>query len=141
MPNLMTNIYIGYVEEIIYKDGVPTLELRIRIPTIHGEKPSTGLKKSELPIAKPLVTPGVSFNSEQLIEELKETNKVYVLFESGDHEQPVYFGVKGNTSLYKIPSFASSLARQNLTFSQDSDPEIDNEIIEGDIWFDTFIEE
>jgi len=136
MANLMTNIYIGYVEEIMYKNGKPTLELRIRVPSIHGADESKGIKKSQLPIAKPIITPGTSFNDVQLVEELQAINKVYVMFESGDNQKPVYFGVKGNEDLYTIPSFSSTCARANVTFVQTTDPTIENDVIDGDLWFD-----
>lgn len=141
MPNLMTNIYIGYIEEIIYKNGLPTLELRVRVPSIHGDKESTGLKKEQLPIAKPILTPGVSFNRLQLIEELGSINKVYVMFESGDHEKPVYFGVKGNNDLYTVPSVESAEGIGNITFAQNTDPALTQQVINGALWFDTLINE
>jgi hypothetical protein len=139
MTNLMTNIYIGYVEEIMYKNGRPTLELRVRVPSMHGANDGSGLKRSELPIAKPIITPGVGFNETQLVEELQAINKVYVMFESGNHENLVYFGVKGNESLYTIPSFSSTCARSSVTFAQVEDPTLNNEVFDGDLWFDTSV--
>lgn len=147
MPNLMTNIFIGYVEEIIYKDDRPTLELRVRIPSIHGTNSRDGLKKQDLPIAKPIFMPGASYKTAALEQALQNINKVFVIFESGDQQKPVYFGVKGNEDLYEIPSDQTisggddssgpSITRENRTFAQDTDPSQTTTVINGDLWFDT----
>lgn len=100
MSNLMSTVYIAYVVEIIYKDGAPTLDMRVRVPSIHGAK----VPSSQLPIAKPMVIPGSEFNAETLVSMMSKLNKVYVIFESGDYNKPVYFGVKGNGDLYDLPT-------------------------------------
>lgn len=143
MSNLMTNIFIGYVEEIIYKDDRPTLELRVRIPTIHGTNSSTGLKKEDLPIAKPIFMPGSRYNTGALESALQSVNKVFVMFESGDQQKPVYFGVKGNEDLYEIPSDQTQVGstRENKTFAQADDPSLTNTVINGDLWFEIIEEE
>ena len=103
----MTKIYIGYVEEVIYDNEIPTMELRVRIPTLHGLSEKSGLKTEELPIASPMFTPGIRCNKQRFEEALQSINKVYVIFEAGDENKPVYFGLKGNSELYDIP-FESS---------------------------------
>ena len=105
--NKMTAIYIGYVTEIIYKNDLPTMELRVRVPSIHGVSSATGLVDEDLPIAKPLFIPGITYNKELFEEALQSLNKVYVIFEAGDDNLPVYLGLKGNSDLYDIP-FESS---------------------------------
>lgn len=140
MSNLMTKIYIGYVEEIIYKDGKPTLELRVRIPSIHGTNSSNGLKAKDLPIAKPIFTPGLVYSTDALIESLQKINKVFIFFESGSLQNPIYFGVKGNEELYTVPSDIATGKQGNITFAQVEDPTISNNVSEGDLWFDTSTE-
>jgi len=140
MPNLMTNIFIGYVEEIIYKEGRPTLELRVRVPSIHGTNTSSGLRKQDLPIAKPIFMPGSVYRTQALEEAIQSVNKVFVMFESGDQSKPVYFGVKGNEELYEIPSDrpdTSTVTRENKTFVGTTDPSLSENVINGDLWFDT----
>lgn len=144
MSNLMTKIFIGYVEEIIYRDGRPTLELRVRIPSVHGTNSSTGLKKEDLPIAKPIFMPGATYRTQALEQAIESVNKVFVIFESGDQAKPVYFGVKGNEDLYEIPSdrtqsnpIAPSVTRENKTFVGSTDPANTQNVVNGDLWFDT----
>jgi len=102
MGNLMSTIYIGYITEVILKNSKPTLELRIRVPSIHGISAAAGLPLSKLPIAKPMVIPGLEYNAESFLESVKKLNKVFVIFESGDYDKPIYFGVKGNSDLYNF---------------------------------------
>ena len=46
----MNNTYYGYVEEIIKdEDGKPTLQLRVRVPSIHGYKDQSNIKLEDLP--------------------------------------------------------------------------------------------
>lgn len=158
MSNLMTNIYIGYVEEIIYKDGRPTLELRVRIPTIHGTSKKNGLAKENLPVAKPLFTPGVRYDAHTLERTLQNINKVFVIFESGDLEKPVYLGLKGNEDLFETPNDTTVeiieqpedpdnpgvptppiviSSRENKTYAQATDPATQFTVVNGDIWLDT----
>ena len=101
--NKMTALYIGYVEEIIYKEGTPTMELRVRVPTIHGLGYKTGISRENLPIAKPLFFPGIIYNKEKFEEAFQSLNKVYIVFEAGDENRPVYLGLVGNSNLYDIP--------------------------------------
>lgn len=161
MANLMTNIYIAYVEEIIYKDGLPTLGLRVRIPTIHGTNSTTGLSREQLPIAKPIFPLGFTYKISALENALKKINKVFVMFESGDQNKPVYFGLKGNEDLYEIPNDQTVevieappsdpedpdspptqppiviSSRENKTFAQVTDPATQVSVVNGDLWFDT----
>ena len=104
MSNKMSTVFIGYIVEKIYKNGKPTLELRVRVPSVHGANSRSGLKDTQLPIAKPLILPGVEYNPESFEEMTLYLQKVYVIFESGDIMQPVYFGLKGNSELYDLPS-------------------------------------
>ena len=122
----MTQIYIAYVEEIIYVDGKATLELRVRVPSVHGASATSGLAKNDLPIAKPLVTPGVSFNYTLLEETIASTNKVFVIFESGDLSKPVYFGLKGNEELFSIPGNTANILYFNddTEFPAEGDPSL-----------------
>lgn len=103
MSNLMSKIYIGYVVEVIKKNNKPTLELRVRVPSIHGVSSSSGVADKDLPIAKPLLTPGLTIDSLKFTEFINNLNKVYVVFESGNFNNPVYLGVKGNSDIYDIP--------------------------------------
>lgn len=103
MSNLMSKIYIGYVVEVIKKNNKPTLELRVRVPSIHGVSSSSGVADKDLPIAKPLLTPGLTINSLKFTEFINNLNKVYVIFESGNFNNPVYLGIKGNSDIYDIP--------------------------------------
>ena len=103
--NLMTQIYIGYVKEIIYDSTcMPTMALRIRVPTVHGVDSKSGLPDEDLPIAEPLIIPGIAYNKDNIEDILRNINKVYVIFEGGNYNNPVYFGIKGNSSLYKLKS-------------------------------------
>lgn len=103
MANLMSTIYIGYVVEIIYKNSKPTLDLRIRVPSIHGASADRGIADKDLPIARPLMMPGIQLSSINFTKFIQSTNKLYIVFESGNFNKPVYLGVKGNTDLYDIP--------------------------------------
>lgn len=101
--NEMSNIYIGYVVEPIYRDGKITLELRVRVPTIHGISSKSGVCNDDLPIAKPLFMPGVVYSQEIFLEAIENINKVYIIFEAGNFANPVYLGLRGNPDLYEIP--------------------------------------
>lgn len=113
--NKMSTVFIGYIVEKIYKDGLPTLELRVRIPSVHGANSRTGLADSKLPIAKPLVIPGVEYNKASFEEMTQYLQKVYVIFESGDIMKPVYFGLKGNSELYDLPASSVFIRLYNST--------------------------
>lgn len=99
----MSKVYIGYIVEPIYKDGKITLELRVRVPTIHGISSRSGIKDEDLPIAKPMFMPGIIYNQHLFLEAINNINKVYIIFEGGDTTEPVYLGIKGNSNLYDIP--------------------------------------
>lgn len=102
--NSMTKIYIGFVEEVIRdSENNPTLELRVRVPTIHGPNSTSGLVSSSLPIAKPLILPGMLIDK-TFIEFIKNTDRVYIIFEFGDYTKPVYFGIRNDQSLYNMSS-------------------------------------
>jgi len=151
MANLMTNIYIAYVDEIIYKDNLPTLELRVRVPSIHGTNELNGLKKENLPVAKPIIPLGFNYKIDTLEKALQNINKVFVMFEAGDLNKPVYFGLKGNQDLYEIPNDRTVdvieqgaseppvilSSRENRTFAQAEDPATQVFVANGDLWFDT----
>jgi len=96
MGNLMSTLYIGYVKEIIRDAlGVPTFDLRVHVPAIHGFRVSD---ETKLPIARPLVTPGMTIMQEDL-EAIYNDNligqRVIVFFESGNKTNPIYLGVVG----------------------------------------------
>lgn len=79
-------LYIAIIEEVILDpEGKPTLELRIRVPNMHY-----GLKKEFLPIAKPLILPGVIINPEEFINQIERTTRVYVFFEQNNLNRPRY---------------------------------------------------
>ena len=102
MINDKTKIYVGIVEEVIKdNENKPTLELRIRVPSIHGAGGNDGLATSQLPIAKPLVMPGMLINT-SFIELIQQIHQVYVIFEFGNLRNPVYIGIKDDQSLYSI---------------------------------------
>lgn len=109
MSNLMTKLYIAYVVDIIYDNGKPNFNLRVRVPSIHGATGATGIDDADLPIAKPMFNPGLGYNQSLLEETLQNVNKVYVIFESGDYSKPVYLGLKNDESLNTIPSNVSQI--------------------------------
>ena len=109
MSNLMTKLYIAYVVDIIYENGKPNFNLRVRVPSIHGASNATGINDADLPIAKPLFSPGVGYNQSLLEETLQNVNKVYVIFESGNYSKPVYLGLKNDETLNAIPSNVSQI--------------------------------
>lgn len=102
--------HIGYVVEAIYKNGKPTLELRVRVPTVHGASDKKGVKDRDLPIAKPMIFSGAVLDLETFEETLKNLSMVYIIFESGNLNKPVYFGIKGDSGLYDLP-FDTSILR------------------------------
>lgn len=96
MGNLMSTLYIGYVKEIIRDTlGVPIFDLRVHVPAIHGFRVSD---ETKLPIARPLVIPGMTIMQEDL-EAIYNDNligqRVIVFFESGNKTNPIYLGVIG----------------------------------------------
>lgn len=101
--NLMSKLYVGYVVEAIYDAGVPTLDLRVRIPTLHGASSQLGVKDEDLPIAKPLITPGTVIDINNFTNMLANLKTVYVFFEFGDTSRPVYFGLRSETSIIGYP--------------------------------------
>lgn len=90
MSNLMSNIYIGLVVEIIKENGKPTLDIRVRIPSLH-----IGLKDEDLPIAKPIIMPGMFVDPIHFENYFSQVNRVYVIFDSGSKAMPRYFGALG----------------------------------------------
>lgn len=103
MPNLMTQVYIGYIVEIIRdSQGNPTMDMKVRVPSVHGASPAVGMPNVDLPIAKPLIIPGMMYNRENIEDIVSKINKVYIIFEGGNHSKPVYFGIKNESSIYKL---------------------------------------
>lgn len=100
-PNLQTNIYTGYIEELIYENGNPTLKARIRVPSVHGTT-FRGLKTNELPIGYPLLVPGVNIDASVLLEHLESTTKVMVMFEAGNSSALLYFGLKATPIMAQV---------------------------------------
>ena len=96
MGNLMSTLYIGYVKEIIRDTtGVPTFDLRVHVPAIHGFRVSD---ETKLPIARPLVIPGMAIMQEDLGAIYNDNligQRVIVFFESGNKTNPIYLGVVG----------------------------------------------
>lgn len=111
MSNMMSTVFIGYIVEAIYKDGVPTMELRVRVPSVHGANARQGINDRMLPIAKPMVIPGAEYSKETFADMIRHLNKVYIIFESGDYSKPVYFGLKGNSELYDLPTSSVFIRR------------------------------
>lgn len=133
MSNLMSKIYIGYVESIV-KDrfGQPTLDLRIRVPSIHGTDGTKGVKNQHLPIARPLLAPGTQINKAKFIEHLEHINKVFVVFESGNYNKPFYLGIT-NSAIHEIEDAIDVLA---AIAAHNIDPEAHEDIrleVEG-LW-------
>lgn len=78
--------YKAIVVEIIKdQEDKPTLELRIKIPSIHQ-----GLKDIDLPIAKPLVIPGTILDKDLFLSAVVELQYIYVMFDSGKLAKPLY---------------------------------------------------
>lgn len=110
MSNLMSKIYIGYVESIVKgRFGQPTLDLRIRVPSIHGTDGTKGVKNQHLPIARPLLAPGTQINKAKFVEHLEHINKVFVVFESGNYNKPFYLGIT-NSAIHEIEDAIDVLA-------------------------------
>lgn len=94
MSNQTSKMYIGYVVEIIKDVNLsPTLELKVRIPTLHGVDSLTGIKDENLPIAKPLLIPGTYVDKAKFLDSFNTTNKVLVILESGDLTKPYYLSL------------------------------------------------
>lgn len=84
-------IYKAIVEEIIKDTNEePTFELRVRAPVVHF-----GLKKEDLPIARPITLPGLGLDAIKFIDDLEKINYVYVIFEDDDMSLPIYFIIGG----------------------------------------------
>ena len=133
MSNLMSKIYIGYVESIV-KDRFdqPTLDLRIRVPSIHGTDGTKGVKNQHLPIARPLLAPGTQINKAKFVEHLEHINKVFVVFESGNYNKPFYLGIT-NSAIHEIEDAVDVLA---AIAAHNIDPEAHEDIrleVEG-LW-------
>lgn len=89
MSNKMSQIYVAIVEDIIRdSNNDPTMSIRIRIPNMHS-----GLKTKDLPIAKPMYTPGAIIDKSKFLQQIDLIRKVYVIFEYGDLTKPRYLGV------------------------------------------------
>ena len=133
MSNLMSKIYIGYVESIVKgRFGQPTLDLRIRVPSIHGTDGTKGVKNQHLPIARPLLAPGTQINKAKFIEHLEHINKVFVVFESGNYNKPFYLGIT-NSAIHEIEDAVDVLA---AIAAHNIDPEAHEDIrleVEG-LW-------
>lgn len=133
MSNLMSKIYIGYVESIVKgRFDQPTLDLRIRVPSIHGTDGTKGVKNQHLPIARPLLAPGTQINKAKFVEHLEHINKVFVVFESGNYNKPFYLGIT-NSALYEVEDVIDVLA---AIAAHNADPEAHGDIrleVEG-LW-------
>lgn len=133
MSNLMSKIYIGYVESIVKgRFGQPTLDLRIRVPSIHGTDGTKGVKNQHLPIARPLLAPGTQINKAKFVEHLEHINKVFVVFESGNYNKPFYLGIT-NSAIHEVEDAIDVLA---AIAAHNIDPEAHGDIrleIEG-LW-------
>lgn len=133
MSNLMSKIYIGYVESIVKgRFGQPTLDLRIRVPSIHGTDGTKGVKNQHLPIARPLLAPGTQINKAKFVEHLEHINKVFVVFESGNYNKPFYLGIT-NSAIHEIEDAIDVLA---AIAAHNEDPEAHADIrleVEG-LW-------
>lgn len=133
MSNLMSKIYIGYVESIVKgRFGQPTLDLRIRVPSIHGTDGTKGVKNQHLPIARPLLAPGTQINKAKFVEHLEHINKVFVVFESGNYNKPFYLGIT-NSAIHEIEDAIDVLA---AIAAHNIDPEAHEDIrleVEG-LW-------
>ena len=106
--NLMTQVYIGYIVEVMKDNhGIPTMDMRVRIPSVHGVSSKNGLPDKDLPLAKPLIIPGMAYNRENIEETVSNINKVYIIFEGGNYTKPVYFGILNDSSLYKLKTNSS----------------------------------
>lgn len=99
----MNNTYYGYVEEIIKNEnGKPTLQLRVRVPSIHGYKDQSNIKLEDLPIAEPIITPGTLLSSPFFVDMLEHVKEVIIMFKGGDINKPVYIGAVNNPELYQV---------------------------------------
>jgi len=90
--------FMAKVVEVILDEGVPTLELRIRIPTLHGSS-TAGVADADLPKAKPMLIPGTIVDPDHfdttIVGEI-----VYIILEGGDVTRPLYFGLRGSAADY-----------------------------------------
>lgn len=118
MANLTSNIYIGYVVEVIKdSENNPTFELRVRIPTIHGVDSKKGVPTKNLPIARPLLMPGAILNKNAFVEHFENINKVFIIFESGIFSKPFYLSI-GNNDLYSLPAYSGDTSSPDTPATQ-----------------------
>lgn len=130
-------IYIGYVVEIVRDNNdQPTLELKVRVPAIHGISSLTGTPDEHLPIAKPLITPGILIDTNKFVEFITNLNKVYIVFESGNFTKPIYLGIVGNKDVYSLNDWT--------TFFEVDEPE-EGQVLtydeESEKWVNTLLED
>ncbi len=102
MADSKDKLFVAKVVEVIKDSGTPTLELRVRIPTLHGDE-QTGLRDSELPLAKPMLLPGTVLDSSRFDENIVGSI-IYVILEYGLVTNPMYFGLKGTKGDYVATS-------------------------------------
>lgn len=89
----MNKIYTAYIEELIKDaDNNTTLELRVRIPQVHGTAQSSGVPTQDLPIAKPLLIPGMIINKTKFENYLNLVTTVQVLVKDANFTRIYYLG-------------------------------------------------
>ncbi len=99
-----SDIFTGYVVEVIKnKRGKPTLELRVRIPSIHNTGSISRIEDKDLPIAKPLLIPTAAVNLELFEDFIKSITKVFIIFEGGNLNKPLWLGFKGENEIFRMP--------------------------------------
>lgn len=97
---MKSKIYTAQVIEIIEKQGEPTLELRIRIPILHGTDKASRIRTEDLPIAKPLLLPGVAVDINKFKELAKENSLVQVKI-YGNLEEIYYLGFVADSGVIR----------------------------------------
>lgn len=99
-----SNIFTGYVVEVIKnEEGKPTLELRVRVPSIHNVGAISRIDDKDLPIAKPLLIPAMKVNLELFENFIKSITKVFIIFEGGNLNKPLWLGFKGENEIFTLP--------------------------------------
>lgn len=110
----MTQVYIAKVVEIIKVNDIPTLELRIRVPSIHGLSGNKGIPDDKLPIARPVMLPGSLVKQDELLSQIESVNKVVVIFEDNNLSKPIYLGVVNSYDKYEVPMVELNVQSEHL---------------------------
>ena len=86
--SLITGVFRARIEN--NKDPMKLGRVQVRVPQLHGI-PETGLKISSLPWAHPVTPAGSGYqHGSIMIPDIGDY--VFIMFENGDRNSPIYFG-------------------------------------------------